>query len=98
VSFFLTTEERRKLPSSCTIERRWLSRREVLNLGTGVSAPLDEEWVTGPCDAPLFGDEGRQLGACSSCAKGWTHEHNAPTEKGLAQLAALGSRKGAGHE
>jgi len=70
----------------CPVERRKLVRHETLDLATGASKPVSEEWATEACNIPLFGDRAR--GICSGCASGWTHEHNYPTDNGKAAIAA----------
>jgi len=69
---------KKKQHHSCTVVRRKLVTRGTLNIATGVSEMGDGEWVTEPCNVPLFGDEERKIGVCRSCASGWTHEHNYP--------------------
>ena len=70
----------------CPVERRKLVRHETLDLATGASKPVSEEWVTEACNTPLFGDRAR--GICNGCASGWTHEHNYPTDNGKAAIEA----------
>jgi hypothetical protein len=66
----------------CKIERRILVTHSKLDLQTGDSSVERQEWVTRECGTPLFSD----ARACKSCLSGWTHEHNYPTETGLAQI------------
>lgn len=37
-----------------------------------------EEWITGPCNAPLFSDEDERTGTCRSCRSGWETAENFP--------------------
>lgn len=64
--------------SSCTQLRRKLVKRQSFNLGTGVSVDVGQDWVTEPCGVPMFSAGENERGTCSSCASGWTHEHNFP--------------------
>lgn len=64
--------------SFCTQMRRKLVTRKSFNMGTGVSVEVGQDWVTEPCNAPMFTDVETQRGTCRSCANGWTHEHNFP--------------------
>ena len=73
-----------KKSGCCPVERRKLVRHETLDLATGESKPVSEEWRTEACNVPLFGD--RERGICSGCARGWTHEHNYPTDNGKAAI------------
>ena len=54
-------------------------RRKLVTLGTmGFNGePMKvkgKEWREEECGTPIFG--GGQQRVCSSCLKGWTHEHN----------------------
>ena len=64
---------------SCQQQRRYVVTHGTLNIATGVSK-MDggKEWVEGPCNAPLFGDEAQTRGTCRSCFMGWTHPENYP--------------------
>lgn len=63
---------------SCTVMRRKLVTRQSLNMSTGVSVEVGQEWITEPCGIPMFSDAEKQRGTRRSCASGWTHEHNYP--------------------
>jgi hypothetical protein len=63
---------------SCTQQRRYVVKHGTFNMATGASEMTSQEWVTGPCNAPLFGDEAQTRGTCRSCFNGWTHPENYP--------------------
>lgn len=69
------------MANSCTQMRRKLVRHSTLNMVTGEKTPGREEWLTEPCNIPLFGDS-RGGGVCRSCAGGWTHPENYPVKEG----------------
>jgi hypothetical protein len=64
---------------SCTVPRRKLQRKMTYNYVTGVTAPVSEAWVDGPCGAPLFGEQ-TKVGICRQCASGWTSPENYPID------------------
>lgn len=57
----------------CTQMRRKLVRHSTLNIESGDTKEIRSEWVTEPCNVPLFGDVGN---VCRSCLGGWTHPEN----------------------
>lgn len=63
----------------CTQMRRKLVRHSTLNLATNATQEIRSEWVTEPCNIPLFGDTS---GICRSCRAGWTHPQNYPLDTG----------------
>jgi hypothetical protein len=68
----------------CTTRRTFLVRSGSLNMTTGEYAPPpgdSGEWVTGPCNVPLFGADAL-LGTCKGCRSGWTHPENFPAKEG----------------
>jgi hypothetical protein len=36
---------------------------------------VSQEWVTGPCNASLFGEQLKK-GICRACERGWNHPEN----------------------
>ena len=62
----------------CTQMRRKLVKHSTLSLETGETTEGRSEWVTEPCNTPLFGSSLKSLGKCASCERGWTHPENYP--------------------
>jgi hypothetical protein len=60
----------------CTVQRTVLVTHGTFNLNTGEHRKGEQEWKTGPCNTPLFGEESRKTGVCSSCKKGWSVPNN----------------------
>lgn len=60
--------------ASCKVVRTMLIVHSFMEFGSGkmTSDPLKEEWVTKPCDTPIF-DKGKE---CSGCRRGWNHPNN----------------------
>lgn len=69
-------------PNSCTVIRRALLTRGTLQLNSSEITMAGQDWVTGPCNTPLFGDAEKARGTCNSCHKGWTHPHNYRVDAG----------------
>lgn len=67
------------MADSCTKMRRKLVNHCALNISNGAIEKIRSEWVTGPCNVPLFGDS-KAGGLCRGCAGGWTHPENYPVE------------------
>ena len=75
--------------SGCKVERKCRIERGSLNMATGETELAKvTEWSVGPCGVPLFGEDAKGRGVCSSCLGGWTHAHNFPTDAGKATIAA----------
>src|SRR5579859_4343692 len=74
----------KELFSTCQVERHFKKRSGKLSQGS--VAWEKTESVIGPCNAPLFGALETQTGICASCATGWTHRHNKPTDAGRKQI------------
>lgn len=66
-------------PGTCPRIRRQLFTSRPLNPFTGETGEERQEWVTGPCGTPLFGEDLKR-GICRPCASGWTHPHNYPVD------------------
>lgn len=64
--------------TDCQVMRRKLVTHSTLNLGTGRSTIVRKEWVTEPCNIPLFGEPG----PCRSCREGWASRLNYPVTCG----------------
>ena len=67
-----------KQHSNCTVMRRQLVGRHVMNPTTGQLVEGPKEWMTRQCSTPLFTDTERTTGRCNSCASGWTNPNNHP--------------------
>ena len=67
------------LPNTCQQWRRKLVTYGTLDTIRGGVLIGEMRWVTEKCGTPLFSDAARERGICSSCAEGWTHEHNFAT-------------------
>jgi hypothetical protein len=63
--------------NTCEVERT--KRVTTKNFSGKV---LSRKTVTEKCGTPLFGALERHTGVCGSCASGWTHRGNKPTEAG----------------
>lgn len=70
------SDRTKQIAGCCTQLRRFQVTHYTLSLTTGERKEGLTEWITGPCNVPLFGDVDRAAGKCRSCASGWTHEHN----------------------
>lgn len=71
--------KKRTLHHSCQTMRRKLVTKGTLDLGTGTLDMNEQgEWVTEPCNVPLFTQEEKERGTCRSCNEGWTHPNNYP--------------------
>ena len=70
------------MADSCTKMRRKLIKHGHLNSTTGQFKIEREEWVTEPCNIPLFGEPDKSRGTCKSCHTGWTHPENYPVANG----------------
>jgi len=70
---------------NCHVERRKL----ITKIQPGRRLARQQWWATVPCGAPaLFTSSPLALvGVCRSCATGWTHRENYPTEAGLRTVA-----------
>lgn len=70
-----------KLHDHCTTMRRKLVTHHTLNLRTGATTPIRQEWVTEPCNTPLFGLLYKERGTCRACSEGWKTATNYPVNK-----------------
>lgn len=75
----------KKRYNSCRVERRVLVTTS--DLFTGLI--LTKEWRNEPCGSPLFKDEHQETGVCWTCADGWRHPENYPTDGGLKTIASV---------
>lgn len=66
----------KKAFQDCTVVRTVFRTYGTLNIETGAKIEDRKAWETEPCGTPLFSDEERAKGVCSSCAKGWNHPEN----------------------
>lgn len=66
--------------NSCTTVRRMLIQHGSLSITTGELTHSHEEWVTKPCNVPMFSDVEKARGTCKACDSGWTHPHNFKVE------------------
>lgn len=59
---------------NCKIIRKKLITKGVLTPSGIVEYKDNKEWRVEECGIPLFSNDVEEV--CSSCLKGWTHEHN----------------------
>lgn len=66
----------------CTVVRTVLVRHHSMDMTTGATTEnvKPAEWVTGPCDTPLFGND-TKTGICRSCRDGWKVPDNYPANE-----------------
>ena len=63
--------------ATCQNVKRKLVRHGRVNLATGDTSTEHSEWVTEPCNIPVFDGET----TCLSCRTGWRRPENYPVDE-----------------